>query len=72
MGTEPVNETIAKLAETLDDARILTMRLRRELTQRLGDEMLNPPRHLSIVHSDIEAAIIRLHYVGQLIELNGA
>lgn len=72
MDTAAASASIEELARMLDDVRVATLRLKHGLRQRPGDEMLNPPRQLALIHADIEAAIIRLHYAGQLVELNGA
>ena len=70
MGIEHDSASIAELAATLDNARIMALRLRYEAHPTPGDEMLNPKRHFAMIHSDIEAAIIRLHYVGEIILCN--
>jgi hypothetical protein len=70
MDTDLVNESIVNLSRALDDARISAFELQHTIMKRPGDPMLNPPRHMAIIHSDIEAAIIRLHYVGEILLCN--
>lgn len=60
---------VAKLSQLLDEARVEALHLRNEFPQLEREhQMLDCKRHMSLFLTDIENALIRLWYVGDVVQ----
>lgn len=59
MGTEL--DSVRAVLRELSDAYVHVLQLRQQFPQHT-EQLLNVPRHMSLAATDIEGAILRLHY----------
>lgn len=65
MGTELDNVRLA--LRDLNDLYVTFLQMRQQFPQHT-EQLLNMPRHFSLIATDIEHAIMRLHYVERILE----